>query len=231
MRCFTYVSGRESPPVAEGIGLTKHEKLGEVIKLGVEGRGRWAEYIKLDSRYPPLLRKSTNDAPRVVECSIVSFKTGDKTRYVLCKEQPETEDRALLWVHAHGPYTRGCSGSIDKSWGSPQLVVEGHDAWGDAGRLGIIPEALYIMHAGDVLKVTHAGGHKSKDYWLRYGGCGHFETFDEAAYFPMLTDAILAGTIPQEVAQRELEIARKEGRKATVSAIEAGLGITQQQVL
>lgn len=227
MRCFTYVSGRESPPVAEGIALAKHEKLGEVIKLGVEGRGRWVEYVKLDSRNPP----ATREGATVGECSLTSFKTGDKTRYVLCKEQPETEDRALLWVHAHGPYTRGCSGSIDKSWGEPQLVVDGHDAWGDAGRLGIIPEALYIMHPGDVIKVTHAGGHKSKDYWLRYGGSGHFETFDEAAYFPMLTDAILAGTIPQEVAQRELEIAKKEGRKATVSAIEAGLGITQQQVL
>ena len=142
--------------IYQGIEVGKNDKLGNVIRLGIRGRGRYEALVKLDNRTPPIVENN-----QVQSASLVKFKAGDKDRFVLRKCNVNGDMTYIVRVNTNGPYTRGYSGGINVYWGSPTRIVAGHDAWGAAGRIGTLPDELWALKAGDALLVTTAGGNKS----------------------------------------------------------------------
>jgi hypothetical protein len=155
-----------------GIGVTKDDKLGEVVLLGEHGRGRKLTKVKLDTRSRPVVRES-----RVVDADISAFSPPPKephdsppTYYVLKAPRQGADTRATVRVCTKGTYTRDTHGQSSALVGEPKSTAEGRGAHGDAGRIGSWSDTIWIMSPGDVIHVQPEGGYKTEPYVLTYDG-------------------------------------------------------------
>ncbi len=168
MKCYTWERGT----VEVGVVLRDDEKLGKVVFLGEEGRGRRYEKIGMSRRNPAEVINN-----KVIEAVPVKItlpaKEGkpEKAFYIL--ERPQSEAASvLIRVSTRWCYTRGSCGSWSALAGAPEALISGHGAHGDAGRIGSWDDGLVILKPGDALRVRPEGGYKVEPYvlWLNPDG-------------------------------------------------------------
>lgn len=162
MKCYTWDSGK----ILEGIALKNDEKLGLVVFLGEEGRGRRYEKVSLGRH-----RSAEAVNGKVMEANPVKItlpaKDGkpEKVFYVL--EKPRSEDgRVLVRVNTSWCYTKHSGGGWSTLAGTPETLIKGYGAHGLAGRIGNWDDGLVSMRPGDVLRVKPEGGHKVDSFAL-----------------------------------------------------------------
>ncbi len=170
MRTYTWAAGR----LSSGISTKSDERLGAVIYLGEEGRGRQYEKVGLDRRVPADIvdGKILEAMPRKVSLPASGGKPA-KTFYVL--ERPTTGGGwdCLVRVNTYTSYIRGGSGVWSIVAGAPETLISGFGAFGDAGRIGSWNDGIIKMRPGDVLKVRpsrEVNGTSSFALWVDEAG-------------------------------------------------------------
>jgi len=149
MRCFSWSCGS----LVSGLSLQNDERLGAVVFLGEEGRGRRYEKVALDRRSPAKV-----EAGRVIEAHprkvTLPARDGKPEKVFFVLESSRQDGwKVLVRIRTYSAYVRGGSGGWRTVEGSPETVVSGHGAFGDAGRVGSWADGLVVMRPGDVLKV------------------------------------------------------------------------------
>lgn len=177
MRCFTSTVGG----LREGIEVVRDDRLGDVIFLGEEGRGRRWEKVALGKRNPPPVEDCADQwrihCRRVVcRCQPAVIRgrarrEGEEPpRFYILEREHKEDDRFLVRVLTRACYTRASVGHWRVVSGKPETLIEGYGAHGDAGRIGRWYDGLVVMHPGDVLEVTPEGGYKVEPYVLVHQG-------------------------------------------------------------
>lgn len=164
MKCFTFSGGR----VSEGIGVLTDSKLGLVVFLGEEGRGRRYEKVGLFRKNPAEVKDGRVYEAHPVRITINRGTEQEKSFYVLAKPDNGKDQRVLVRVNTYWVYTRNTAGSWKAVKGAPQNMVVGYGAHGIAGRIGNWDDGLVLMSPGDVIHVRPEGGHKTEPYALFY---------------------------------------------------------------
>lgn len=172
MKVFTWVGGS----ISSGLELVTDERLGRVVFLGEEGRGRRYEKIALDKRNPA----QVGENGRVLEAHLRKVTLPSKKKegtefsfWVL--EAPSAHDdpeAVLVRVNTSWVYTRDTAGRWESVAGKPETLVSGYGAHGIAGRIGNWDDGLVVMRPGDVLRVKPEGGSKTHAYALWIGADG-----------------------------------------------------------
>src|SRR6266550_6777041 len=167
MKAYTWKLGK----ITRGLELVADERLGQVVFLGESCPGQRYEKVALARRNPAEVTDG-----KVLEAKPVGItlpaRDGklEKKFYVL--ERPSGPDNAVLMrVNTRWVCTRDTGGGWSRVEGSPEDLVSGHGAHGDAGRIGSWADGLVIMHPGDVLRIRPEGGHKVQQWalWLEDG--------------------------------------------------------------
>lgn len=165
MQAFTWSSGQ----ISQGIALAKDDKLGDVVFLGEAGRGRRYEKVALGRRNPAAVVGG-----KVLEAQSVKItlpaRDGkpEKVFYVL--EKPKALlGEVLVRVSTLTSYVRGARGYIETVAGTPETVIAGYGAFGDAGRVGSWTDSLVVLRPGDVLRIHPSRGECSYALWLEGG--------------------------------------------------------------
>ena len=179
MRCFTF----GNRVLGNGIKLTPDVRFGQVVYLGEEGRGRRYEKVALSQRNPPFKYGSmgTNGEvlnPHVREAHPVKVtlpaKDGRPERvfYILEAEGQGDEPAVLVRVNTYGGYLKNGSGYWKTVAGSPEVLIAGYGAFGDAGRIGGWADGLVVMRPGDVLRIhpTRSWGDGDSALWVDEAG-------------------------------------------------------------
>jgi len=155
MRTYTFSGGQ----VRTGITTRPDERLGQVVFLGEEGRGRRYGKVALDQRNPPEVNEQNiilAAKPRKVTLPAKDGKP-EKVFYVL--ERSDTEsDAVLVRINTLTSYVRDGRGYWKVVAGQPEDLISGYGAFGDAGRIGNWDDGLVLMRSGDVLKVFPSRG-------------------------------------------------------------------------
>jgi hypothetical protein len=148
MMAFTWQSGK----LVAGFQLVHDEKLGTVVFLGEEGRGRYFEKVGLDRRNPAQVvgGRVRSAFPREVVLDAKSGKP-EKKFYVLEKARDGWD--VLVRVNTYGGYLKQGRGYWSVVSGKPTVLVQGNGAFGDAGRNGNWHDGLIRMLPGDVLRI------------------------------------------------------------------------------
>lgn len=164
MKTYTWQRG----VISEGIALKNDERLGQVIFLGEEGRGRRYEKVALGRRNPAkVISGRVHEAqPEKIVLPVKNEKT-EKVFFVL--EKPTTgTDNVLVRINTETSYVRGAHGHVVTVAGNPETITGGYGAYGDAGRIGTWTDSLVIVRTGDVLRVYPSRG-SSNALWLENG--------------------------------------------------------------
>lgn len=151
MRCFNWQNGK----LTTGLSLTSDEKLGQIVFLGEQGRGRQFEKIGLDRRNPAEVTNGRvlEASPRKVVLPAGNGKP-EKTFYVLERAKANEGWNVLVRVRTLSVYLKNGNGGWSVIAGKPEVLIEGHGAFGDAGRVGSWRDGLIQMKPGDVLSVS-----------------------------------------------------------------------------
>ncbi len=149
MKCFTWNSGK----ITTGLEKISDEKIGNIVFLGEDGRGRHYQKVGLSRHNPPEVT-----AERIVDAfpKTISLppKDGKPEKNFLVLEKPKSEsNNFLIRINTLSGYEKGAFGSFKTITGSPQLLTSGNGAFGDAGRVGSWIDSLIILHPGDVIKI------------------------------------------------------------------------------
>ncbi len=165
MNTYTWYRGQ----LTSGLQLVEDDRLGPVVLLGENGRGRWYERVALDRHNPAEVveRGLVLEAdPRKITLPAREGKE-EKSFFVL-RRQSEPSTSVLVRICTAWIYTRGTGGYWSTVEGEPETLVKGYGAHGLAGRLGSWNDGLVVIHPGDVLRIQPEGGHKVVVYalWL-----------------------------------------------------------------
>lgn len=175
MKTYSFVHGS----LFEGIALTPDEKFGPVVFLGEIGRGRRYEKVALSRKNPPEVRENkVFDAEPVKIVVPARDNKSEQIFWVLAKPQKSDDGSVLVRINTEGTYTRNTGGGWKAITGSPETVVSGYGAYGDAGRIGNWDDGLVIMRLGDVLRVKRSGGHKNRPDALYFNEKGVLDVAD-----------------------------------------------------
>lgn len=173
MKCYTW-SGTK---VEMGIAMISDPKLGQVIFLGEEGRGRRYEKVALGKRNPAEVvgGRVMNAVPQKIALPARDGKP-EKTFYVLERPRNGNGHQALVRVSTQWCYTKNSAGRWETVAGKPETIVSGHGAHGIAGRIGNWDDGLILMSPGDLLKIKPEGGHKTEAFALWSDESGTLQT-------------------------------------------------------
>ena len=163
MSAFTWSRGFIQPGIQVKSGLA-----GQAIQLGEVGRGRTPVEI-------PLVGITVQGTLTEAAVAILKEETRParyrgqepekKTFYGFTKGA-EQENGFLVRIDTSWVYTRGSRAEIAPWQGTPTILCEGRGAQGDAGGIYSWPDAIAILHEGDVVYVRPEGGRKTKAYAL-----------------------------------------------------------------
>lgn len=166
MKCFTWNGGE----ICQGLALTQDERLGQVLFLGENGRGRRYEKVALGRRNPAeVVNGRVLDAHPVKICLPAKDGKPEKAFYVLEKPRNGNGNAVLVRVYTFTSYIRDGQGRWRVVAGKPETLVSGFGAFGDAGRVGNWDDGLVLMRPGDVLRVYPSRGQHSYALWLDGG--------------------------------------------------------------
>ncbi len=177
MKVFQWLHGE----IRAGVSLVKDERLGPVIFLGEEGRGRRYEKIALDRRNPAEIVDGVvlEANPKKITLPTRDGKP-EKVFYVL-ERQNSVSESVLVRVNTQWCYTRNSQGTWETVSGSPETLISGYGAHGDAGRIGNWNDGLIVMRPGETLKISPEGGHKTANYalWIGKDGVPQTATWED----------------------------------------------------
>lgn len=165
MKCFTFHHRVLSP----GIAVQSDNRMGIVVYLGEEGRGRRYQKVGLFHRSPAEVVDG-----RVFEAHPVKFTLPategkpERVFWTLAMPTNDEDQRVLVRVNTSQVYTRDSVGGWSGVKGKPPTLIVGHGAHGDAGRIGTWDDGLVLMSPGDVLRVKPEGGYKTPAFALIY---------------------------------------------------------------
>lgn len=166
MKTFTWSAGT----IKTGIAVRADERLGQVVFLGEEERGRRYEKVALGRRNPAeVVNGRVLDAHPVKITLPAKDGKPEKGFYVLEKPRNGGGDETLVRVYTYTSYIRGGQGCWRIIAGKPQTLITGYGAFGDAGRIGNWDDGLVVMRPGDVLRVYPSRGSDSYALWLENG--------------------------------------------------------------
>lgn len=210
MKTFTTSHSR----IETGLRIQDDERLGRVVAMGEDGRGREYTKVKLDGRTQPTVTDG-----KVLDAGLVEFEAGGRKRHALVAGKPG-DRRILVRVYTGATYTRGCSGSACEYWGDAKRITGGYGAFGDAGRLGTWDDALWVLNPGDAVFVKPSGGHKTEAYVISYDGnqpkCWPVEEYRTEVLGPWLA------TAAPEAKTAAIAKARARGNNKLAEYLEAG---------
>lgn len=177
MKCFTW-----GKSVEIGIAMISDPKLGQVIFLGEEGRGRRYEKVALGRRNPAEVvgGRVVNAVPQKITLPARDGKL-EKTFYVLERPRNGSNGQVLVRVSTQWCYTKNSAGRWETVAGKPETIVSGYGAHGIAGRIGNWDDGLIVMSAGDVLKIKPEGGYKTESFalWIDESGAPKTATWQD----------------------------------------------------
>jgi len=155
-----------------GLKVQTDEKLGQIVFLGEEGRGRRYEKVSLSRRNPADIENGCviNADPIKITLSAKEGKP-EKSFYVLERSVKATRN-VLMRINSYGGYIRGGHGQWSDVAGKPELLVSGYGAFGDAGRIGNWDDGLVVMHPGDVIRIhlSRTWGYGDSALWIDEAG-------------------------------------------------------------
>lgn len=163
MRCFT-VSRKQ---ISNGLEIIDNQKLGKVLFLGEQGRGRKYDNVSLSRKCPPAIVEGSKVLEAEVE-KVKLTKPKEFTFYTL-KASSRQDSRILVRINTCGCYTKNTTGRWEVLIGNATLVTEGWGAEGIAGNCGSWKDSLVIVEEGAAIKVKPHGGSKTPAYVLFYG--------------------------------------------------------------
>ncbi len=149
MKCFCFSGGS----IVAGFVVRKDDKLGEIIFLGEDGRGRRYEKVGFLRKDPAEIIDGKVFDAHPVKITINRGEKNEKSFYVLAKPQSGNDQRILVRVDTCTGYVRGGAGGYKALKGNPETVVHAYGAYGDAGRIGSWDDDLVVMSPGDVINV------------------------------------------------------------------------------
>ena len=162
MKCYTFSGGS----LSEGISVAEDERLGMVVFLGEQGRGRRYEKVGLFRKNPAEVKDGKVNEAHPVKITINRGTDRERSFFVLAKSNNGKDQRVLVRISTRWCYTRNTAGSWSAVKGEPQNLVSGYGAHGAAGRIGNWDDGLVLMSPGDVIRVKPEGGHKTRPYAL-----------------------------------------------------------------
>lgn len=169
VKCYSW-NGKS---VDMGIAMISDPKLGQVIFLGEDGRGRRYEKVALGKRNPAevVSGRVMNAVPQKITLPARDGKP-EKTFYVLERPRSGNGHQALVRVSTQWCYTKNSAGRWETVAGKPETIVSGYGAHGIAGRIGNWDDGLIVMSVGDVLKIKPEGGYKTEAFalWIDENG-------------------------------------------------------------
>lgn len=155
MKCYEWRGGR----LTAGLQLTADERLGQVIFLGEAGRGRRYEKVAIGRRNPAVVVDGRVLEARLVKI-ILPAKDGKPEKGFFVLEAPNLAEEhgapVIVRVNTYGGYVRNGNGSWTTLSGTPEEVISGYGAFGDAGRIGGWADGLLILRSGDALRVVES---------------------------------------------------------------------------
>lgn len=152
--CWTWENGR----LELGLRFTLDERLGSVVFLGEEGRGRRYEKVALDRKNPPeCINMYVREAHPVKITLPPKDGKPERVFYVLGRRLVGNAG-VLVRIDTNRGYIRNADGRWTTVEGSPENLVAGYGAFGDAGRVGSWSDGIVMMRAGDVIRIRPTRG-------------------------------------------------------------------------
>ena len=236
MRCFHWSCGS----LQSGLHLQNDERLGAVVFLGEEGRGRRYEKVALDRSNPAKVEagRVTEAHPRKVTLPARDGKP-EKVFFVLEAPRQNAGD-VLIRVNTYSAYIRGGSGGWSTAEGAPETLVSGFGAFGLAGRVGEWSDGLVRMRPGDVLKIRPSrsiDGVSSFALWVDEDGTPktatwrEYENLKAVAQVEALVAETKAGQKGLELAFGKMPAVTYIGRGRFEAGIKVGTGVTGPAVI
>lgn len=162
MKCLTWTTSG----LSAGLQVQTDEKLGRIVFLGEDGRGRRYEKVGLSRRNPADIENG-----RVMNANPVKIvlpaKDGKPEKSFCVLERPTAEIKnALVRINSYGGYVRGGQGGWKNITGKSETLVSGYGAFGDAGRIGNWDDGLVVIHPGDVVKIHPSCANSDSVIWM-----------------------------------------------------------------
>ncbi|MFA5886229.1 MAG: hypothetical protein WC863_00435 [Patescibacteria group bacterium] len=168
MRTYFWNRGSLIP----GISVTKDDKLGFIVYLGEDGRGRRYEKVGLLRNNPAEIIDGKIFEAHPVRITVGKGTDKERNFFVLAKSIDNADPRVIVHVNTECVYTRDTVGKWTMKVGAPETIVKAYGAHGIAGRIGNWDDGLILMKPGDVLEIRPEGGHKVDSYALFFDAEG-----------------------------------------------------------
>jgi hypothetical protein len=182
--------------LSAGLQVQSDAKLGLVVFLGEEGRGRRYEKVGLSRRNPAevVSGRVMNANPVKITLPAKDGKP-EKVFFVLERTTTVTQD-VLVRINTNGGYIRNGRGYWDAVSGDPVNLAGGYGAFGDAGRIGNWNDGLVVIHPGDVVRIhpSRSWGQGDSALWLDEFGQLHNASWQDYENLQAVakTEAVIA---------------------------------------
>lgn len=156
MECYTFVHGECS----KGIQVVQHEKYGQIVFLGQQGRGSRFAAISLDDRRPANIHEGYLHRAFPREITIKEKESGEvKSKFTVLSKPFRKNRKILLRVNTTMPERKTATDGRWIPWeGEPKAIVEAHGCEDPRGVSVQYCDDLIVMDPTDVIRVMPMGG-------------------------------------------------------------------------
>lgn len=162
MKCFSFSNGR----ISSGFDVQQDAKLGMVVFLGEDGRGRRYEKIGLLRKDPADVVEGRVLNAHPSKITVNRAQKNETSFLVLGKQSVDDSDqRILVRVKTYTGYVRHGNGCWVSIVGNAVALVHAIGAFGDAGRIGNWSDDIVIMSPGEAIAVR---GSRSGRWVIHY---------------------------------------------------------------
>ncbi len=149
MKCFTWTANG----LSAGLQVQADGKLGQIIFLGEEGRGRRYEKVSMSRRNPAEIVNGRVMDAGPVKITLPAKNGKPEISFFVLERPTSATQKVLVRINSNGGYVRHGKGGWKNVAGKPEILVKGSGAFGDAGGVGDWDDGLVVMHPGDVVRI------------------------------------------------------------------------------
>jgi hypothetical protein len=169
MLTYTFHRGKLTP----GLVVQMDDKLGWVVYLGEEGRGRRFEKVALYGKNPAevvneMIYEAHPVGINVQNRELERPEGQDFDFYVLAKPDNPKDPRIIVRVNTGWQRFKRYDGWHETHEGQLKTLIAGQGAHGEAGRVATWLDSLVIMSPGDALKIYPEYRRDTAGYLLQY---------------------------------------------------------------
>lgn len=172
MKCFTWTTSG----LSAGLQVRADGKLGQVVFLGEEGRGRRYEKVSMSRRNPAEIVDERVMNANPVKITLPAKDGKPEISFFVLERPTSATQNVLVRINSNGGYIRNGQGGWKNVAGLPELLVKGYGAFGDAGRIGNWDDGLVVMHPGDVIRIHPSRTWGKGDFALWLDEAGQLQT-------------------------------------------------------